>query len=189
MTVRASTLERVHRAVLELVADVGVPGLTMEGVAARAGAGKQTIYRTWDSPLHVLLDALLAASQDDRGRVHVPDTGDLAADLRVVVDGIVAELDDPSADVMMREVIALLPGQPELGEEVLDRLLRPQIAAIEERLAQGGVVEPGPAAELLLGPIFHRWLLRTGPFTADWAQTHVALVLRALGEGSSVVQG
>ncbi|WP_229052830.1 TetR/AcrR family transcriptional regulator [Aeromicrobium sp. Leaf350] len=180
MSVRVSTRDRVHRAVLELVAEVGVPGLTMEGVAARAGAGKQTIYRTWDSPLHVLLDALLTASQDADGRVEVPDTGDLATDLRVLVDGMVAELTDPPSDAMMRHVVALLPDRPGLGEELQERLLRPQVAAIEARFERAGVAESGPAAELLLGPVFHRWLLRTGPFSEQWIATHVRLVVQAL---------
>jgi AcrR family transcriptional regulator len=179
VSLRASTRSRVHGAVLTLVTEVGVADLTMEGIAARAGAGKQTLYRAWRSPLHVLLDALLAASQDAQGRVVVPDTGDLAADLRTLVDGMVAEMTEPASDAMMRGVLVGLTHDPELGAEVRRRLLRPQLAAIEERLARSGVQQPGHVTELLVGPVLHRWLLGTGDLDAAWVEGHVSVVLRA----------
>ncbi|MEG9224451.1 TetR/AcrR family transcriptional regulator [Aeromicrobium sp. Sec7.5] len=178
---RASTVVRVHRAVLELAHEVGVDGLTMEGLAAAAGTGKQTLYRSWSSPVHILFDALLAASASHDGRVDVPDSGDLAQDLRDLVAGIVAELTDPGADALMRDVLIRLQAYPDLSAELQHRLLGPQTAAIADRFRRAGVADPEQVTELLLGPIFHRWLLRTGPFTAPWGRAHVELVLRAAG--------
>ncbi len=178
---RASTVLRVHRAVLTLVDEVGVEGLTMEGLAAAAGTGKQTLYRSWSSPLHVLFDSLLARSEARDGRVDVPDTGDLTRDLRVLVDGIVAELTEPAADAMMRAVLTRLQVHPELSDELQHRLLGPQTAAIADRFRRAGVADPEQVTELLLGPVFHRWLLRTGPFDEAWVGSHVARVLRAAG--------
>lgn len=177
---RASTVVRVHRAVLGLVHEVGVDGLTMEGLASAAGTGKQTLYRSWSSPLHVLFDALLAGSTADDGQVDVPDTGDLARDLGVLVRGIVEQLTEPAADAMMRAVLTRLQVHPELSAELQHRLLGPQTAAIVDRFRRSGVAaDPEQVTELLLGPLFHRWLLRTGPFSDTWVRNHVALVLRA----------
>ncbi|MFE0511741.1 TetR/AcrR family transcriptional regulator, partial [Streptomyces sp. NPDC058964] len=80
----------IYDAALALVGEVGYPKTTVEGIAARAGVGKQTIYRWWPSKADVLLEAFLdlgeqvaqAAGQEPYA---FPDTGDLAADLRAVL--------------------------------------------------------------------------------------------------------
>jgi len=177
---RASTRARVYAAVLSLAAEGGFAGLTMEGIAARAGAGKQTLYRTWSSPAAVLLDALLDQSVDASGEVAIPDTGDLRADLETLIAGMIAELADPARDRLLRAVTAELQTDPVISADVLERLLGPQLRAIADRLAKAGVGTPDDGAELLLGPVFHRWLLRTRPFAPDWPAAHVARVLRAL---------
>jgi len=66
-------------AALELTAELGYAGLTIDGIAARSGTGKQTVYRWWPSKADVLLDAL--ATKADLF-VPIPDEGDLAEDLR-----------------------------------------------------------------------------------------------------------
>ena len=43
---------------LELLAEVGVAGLSMDVLAQRAGVGKATIYRRWASKEALILDAL-----------------------------------------------------------------------------------------------------------------------------------
>src|ERR1700729_2484647 len=62
----------------ELAGEAGFGGLTIEGIAARSGTGKQTVYRWWPSRADVLLDAL--ATQADL-HIPIPDAGSYAADL------------------------------------------------------------------------------------------------------------
>src|SRR3954453_1743604 len=71
--------QAILTAAVELVEKVGYAGLTIEGIAARSGAGKQTVYRWWPSKADVLLDAL--ATKADL-HIPVPDEGSYAADLR-----------------------------------------------------------------------------------------------------------
>lgn len=164
----------------------------MEGVAGRAGVSKQTLYRTWPSTGAILFDALLAQSLGEDGTVVVPNSGDLVVDLGSLVAGTIAELTDPTQEGLLRAVTADIQTDRELAAQFRERLLVPQFNAISARLRQGGVADPDAAAELLLGPIFHRWLLRTRAFESGWVESHVQRVIRATGADelrSSPVRG
>lgn len=177
---RTRTIARVHAAVLELVGEHGYLRLTMEGIAARAGVSKQTLYRSWPSTGAILFDALLARSTGPDGEVDVPDTGDLARDLETLLLATIEEMTDPVTDRMLRAVTAEIQTDELLAAQLNERLLWPQLAAVEARLVRGGVPESEAPAmvELLYGPMFHRWLLRTGPLTGAWAAAHLQRVLR-----------
>ncbi|GAB3885912.1 hypothetical protein GCM10027612_22110 [Microbispora bryophytorum subsp. camponoti] len=61
---RSETSRRaILTAAFELVGEVGYAKLSIEGIAARAGVGKQTIYRWWPSKGAVLFDAFLMLSE------------------------------------------------------------------------------------------------------------------------------
>ena len=55
----AQTGRRILDAALELGLELGFDGLTVEGVAKRAGVGKMTIYRRWPDIWAVVVDAVL----------------------------------------------------------------------------------------------------------------------------------
>lgn len=180
---RPATRRRVLSAALELLGEVGFAHLTMEGIAARAGAGKQTLYRSWPGKGAIVFDALLERSVDEAGVVAIPDSGDLTADLELLVSATIAELQDPAQDRLLRAMLAEVQTDLALAEDLRRRLLGPQLAAVAERLRAGGVADPERAVELLYGPILHRWLLRSGPFGEGWAAEHVRRVLRAAEVG------
>lgn len=173
------TRARVHEAVLALLSDVEITKLTMEGIAARAGVGKQTLYRTWPSTAAILFDALLARSETPEGTVAVPDSGDVRSDLILLVCETIRELTSPSTEPLLRAVTAAIQTDTELARQYRELLLEPQMSAVALRLERGGFSEPDAAAELLLGPILHRWLLRSGPFDQGWIEQHVDGTIRA----------
>jgi AcrR family transcriptional regulator len=183
--------ERSRRAILtaaaELVHEVGYRRLTIEAIAARAGVGKQTIYRWWPSKGAVVLDGFLAAVNEDPDDLSLPDTGDVAADLRGVLRAIVAELADPKLSGTSRALMIEMQEDTELADTMLERLLGPQLAAIADRLRAAqhagqlrADLDLAVAVELLLGPLYHRWLLRTAPLTEAYADMVTDLALRAL---------
>lgn len=166
------TRARVFEAVLDVVADVGFTKLTMEGIAGRAGVGKQTLYRTWPSTAAIVFDALLARSESPNGVVVVPDTGDVRSDLLLLVQEMILELTSPTTEPLLRAVTAAIQTDVELARQYRERLLEPQMTAIAQRLERAGATDPD-AAELLLGPVLHRWLLRSGTFDRDWIEQHI----------------
>ena len=180
--------ERSRRAILtaalELLAETGYPALTIEAIAARAGVGKQTIYRWWRGKGMVILDALTETAPQD---VVLPDTGDLRADLRAVIRATVAEFADPRLSATTRALTIETLADDTLAEQVRDRLLRPQLTALRNRLDAGrragqvrADVDLDQVVELLIGPIYHRWMLRTGPLTQPYADGLVDLTLAAV---------
>lgn len=192
--------DRSRRAILDaalaLVGEVGYNRLTIEAIAARAGVGKQTIYRWWPSKAAVLLDASLALAGDaetEGGWTGFPDTGDLAADLKYVLRATVDEFGDATYEAPARALAAAGATDPELGARFTAQLLEPQLALYEERLRtarEAGHLAPDTdlrlTVEMLLGPLTYRWLLRTGPLTHAYTD---ALVDRVLGGVSNVTAG
>ncbi|WP_326553618.1 TetR/AcrR family transcriptional regulator [Micromonospora sp. NBC_01813] len=171
-------------AALALLTEQGYAAVTIEAIAARAGVGKQTIYRWWRGKGAVILDALTDNLPDV---LALPDTGDLRADLRQVLRATVAEFADPQLSATTRAITIETLTDEELADQARDRLLRPQLDMVRARLAaarDAGQVRPDApldqVVELLFGPLYHRWLLRNGPLTDDYADGIVDLVVAAV---------
>ncbi|MER5862717.1 TetR/AcrR family transcriptional regulator [Kitasatospora sp. NPDC002040] len=183
--------ERSRQAILtaaaELVTELGYAKLTIEAVAARAGVGKQTIYRWWPSKGAVVFDALLAGNASEAGGLALPDTGDVAADLRTLLRGTVDELASPFLGGAGRALAAEVLTDPKLLGEYRERLLDPLLEVTRERLRSAGAAgqlaadtDPDLAVELLYGPLYYRWLHGLGPLDHAYADRLVELALRAL---------
>lgn len=177
----------VLSACAELVTEVGFARLTVEAIAARAGVGKQTIYRWWPSKGAVVFDALLEMNRID-GDLALVDTGDLGADLRAVVRSMVTDLCEPRTDAVYRAVFAEIQSDERLAHELTERLMSPLTTAITARLAAGRTageistdIGLSIGMELIIGPVFHRWLLRRGTLDEEYVDTLVSTVMRALG--------
>jgi AcrR family transcriptional regulator len=173
-------------AAFELVGEVGYDKLTIEGIAARAGVGKQTIYRWWPSKGTVIFDAFLALSENQEGEVALPDTGDLRADLKLVLRATVAEFVDPRYDLPMRALTAAMLNDPALQAEYERRLATPMRAIKRARLerAQADGQLPADAdldlaVDLLWSPLWSRWQ-NGGELTPAFADAIVDTVLAGL---------
>jgi AcrR family transcriptional regulator len=182
--------ERSRQAILaaaaDLLAEVGYTRLAVEAIAQRAGVGKQTIYRWWPDKGAVVLDAYLAMVRADEG-VTFPTSDDLEADLRAVIGAMVASFADPAFERRYRALLTAIQDDEELATALWDRLLQPWLEATRERLRAAQLagqvaadVDLDVATELLYGPLYYRWLLRTGPILPGYADNLVTLALRAL---------
>ncbi|GAA2107982.1 TetR/AcrR family transcriptional regulator [Actinomadura alba] len=183
-----ATRHAILTAALELAGEVGYARLSIEGIAARAGAGKQTIYRWWPSKGAVLFDALLMLNEgQDEQSAELPDTGDLEADLKVVLQATVAELNDPRYSEPMRALAIEMLVDADLAAEFTERLDEPVKELKRRRLRsaqRAGQLAPDMdldvALEMLWGPLRSRWLNRDGPLTTEFADTVVETALNGL---------
>src|SRR6266496_6782642 len=77
---------QAHKAILdatlELLAEGGFQGLSIEAVAARAGVGKTTIYRRWPSKNELVMDAI----REVQVNLSVIDTGNFRKDVVTFVN-------------------------------------------------------------------------------------------------------
>ena len=186
----------IHDAALALVGEVGYAKTTIEAIAARAGVGKQTIYRWWPSKAAVLMEAFIdmgaRAAQEAAGEgvpadYRIPDTGDPAADLKLVLRATVDELNDPATEAPTRALTAAGIVDPQLAAEFVEKLLDPQLRFYVTRLSAAqeagelrADIDPRIALELLIAPLTHRWLLRTLPLTHEYADAVVDYAMRGL---------
>ncbi|QMW66033.1 TetR/AcrR family transcriptional regulator [Mumia sp. ZJ1417] len=182
-----SSRRAILTAAFDLVQEVGYSGLSIEGIASRAGVGKQTIYRWWPSKGAVLFDAFLMLSEGDDGDPALPDTGDLRADLALVLRATVDELNDPRYDVPMRALMLEIARDPALAATYAERLGEPMSALKKERLRSAqragelrDDLDLDVVVDLVWSPLFSRWLQRSGPLTHAYADGVVATALDGL---------
>jgi AcrR family transcriptional regulator len=185
--------ERSRQAILtaarDLVMEEAYEKVTVEAIATRAGVGKQTIYRRWPTKSAVVFAALLALSEDADGQsVTLPDTGDLAADLKLVMRATAREFSEPSFDKLIRALNTEIANDAALAAEYREKLAQPLDEAKKKRLRsaqKAGQLDPRAdldlVLELLYAPLFQRWLHRSGPLTPAYADSLVDATLRAFG--------
>jgi AcrR family transcriptional regulator len=73
--------DKILEAAIDILADASFDGMTMDMVAARAKAGKATVYRRWSSKAELVRDALTWMNRNHLELDLLPDTGTLRGDL------------------------------------------------------------------------------------------------------------
>lgn len=179
---RPSTVARVHAAVLDLATERGPTALTMERIAARAGVGKQTLYRSWQSVPAILFDALLEHSNSSEA-AEVMDVDPLtcAENLLRAADEEIAT--EPHAS-LLRALAASIQTDEALARDYRRRLLEPQLAQVHAVLRAGGSLDPERTAELLIAPVFYRWFMRLPRMSEAERALHVRQVFAATDHDS-----
>jgi AcrR family transcriptional regulator len=182
MTKPARSEDAILAAALDLMAEHGVTGLTVDAVAARAGVGKQTIYRHWGSRARLVHDAIACTN----GPFEEPDTGSLRGDLEALLRQIVAFLSNPASGGVFPSLLEAAERDPELAElraKHSDKKRALFVRALE-RASQRGELAPGvvieSAVDLIVGPVFYRRIVAQSPLSPKALQRHLDLVLRAL---------
>lgn len=180
-----SARARVLEAALDVLADQGLSGFTMEAVADRAGASKATVYRRWPSRTTLLADALEQVSQP----LPRPATGQLRSDLIELVTGLQTLMNDQPLPQMMAAFIDAAERDPALATlhaKVTERRLQPVRQVLREARQRGDIPPTADlelAIDLLVGAIFYRRFGTHKTFHGHYATRLVDHVLTAIGTG------
>jgi AcrR family transcriptional regulator len=180
--------ERAHEAIIratqELLIERGYPELTIEGVAARAGVGKQTIYRWWPSRSALVLEAYLAGSE----AIPPPaETGSIREDVTALLVWLSEVLAQPIGGRVVAGLVADLVHDPDLAEgyqrDVVPARRRAMLEALERGRERGEIradAELGVAVDALHGAVFYRLLLSGEPLDRPFAERLATQVLAGL---------
>ncbi len=137
----ASRDDVLREAALKLLAEIGYDRLTIDKIAACAGAGKATIYRRWSGKAELVVDALTC----DKVILPAPDTGTMRGDLAALAERSSGKYDQPMDSQVIIGLVSALPHDAELREVFRQRLVDPHVANLTlvfERAAERGEISP-----------------------------------------------
>lgn len=175
----ARVVSDVVAAALQVFAERGYAGFSMDEVATRAGVNKTTVYRRWPTKADLVGAALFSLRDHDP---ELPDTGSVREDLIRILCQRVPEMVTPHRRAIMNAVL-LSHAEPEL-QSVLQRLRRerPAIPAVvlDRAVARGELpadVDRRLVVEALLGPLHTRAYLKREPISDGYVTALVNLVV------------
>ncbi len=188
--------ERSHSAIVEatqqLLVERGYRALTIEGVAARAGVGKQTIYRWWPSKAALVLEAYLAGS--DRV-AQPPEMGSTVEDVRALLHWLIDVLAQPIGGRVVAGLVADLQHDPDLAEgfqrDVVPARRSAMLAVLEHARDRGELqfdADLELAVDALHGAVFYRLLFSGEPLDAEFTERLARQVIGGLTPGGEVIR-
>ncbi len=114
-------------AALDVLAETGYDGMTVDMVAARAKAGKATLYRRWPSKSELVLDAVACMKKSDLDPARLPDTGTLRGDLVALIRTPSIQDGDKKLRIMTG-LVSMLSKNPELADAARAAIVEPRAA-------------------------------------------------------------
>ncbi|MBT2450703.1 TetR/AcrR family transcriptional regulator [Streptomyces sp. ISL-43] len=177
------THESIVHAAAELVAEAGYAATSIGAVAARAGVGKDTIYRRWSGKAELVYEAVFTTVDE----APIPDTGTLAGDLTVLLQGLVDEFSTPAGAAALPGLLADFAADPVLQARIRTGFLAPakeRLVDVFDRAAQRGEMPAGTPVDLVLdmlaGAVFFHVGLVGEPPTRRLAGRLAAVVVKGI---------
>lgn len=176
--------EAILRAALELCAQDGFDGATVEAVAARAGVGKATVYRRYPNRVGL---AVAAATHVCSRLVDDVDTGSVREDLRLIAHSVVRMIDVELTRVILAEIAATAARNAEV-REAQQQFVATRRAVTARAIARGiarGELRPDTDRDVLgdfvIAGIFHRGVTLGEPVDDRYADRLVDAAMGAFG--------
>lgn len=180
--------ERSHQAILtaanKLLEEKGYVNTSIEGIARRAGVGKQTIYRWWSSKATLMMEAYTAKAVYN---MSVPDTGSVQKDLCHILNQLFAVLTTKASGAVMTGIMAEAQTDRDLAVAFQEKFIStPQetMLTILNRGIERGELHSHLNLELIMdmlyGPVWYRLLLKNGALDTAFAEELVTQLLKGI---------
>ncbi|MFI6428367.1 TetR/AcrR family transcriptional regulator [Promicromonospora sp. NPDC050880] len=115
----------ILEAALDVLAETGYDGMTIDMVATRAKAGKATLYRRWSSKSELVLDAVACMKGRDLDHASLPDTGTLRGDLVAMIKPPTIRDSERKLKVMAG-IASMIARSPDLADAAQQALVEPR---------------------------------------------------------------
>jgi AcrR family transcriptional regulator len=155
-------------ATYDLLKTVGFHQMSIEGVAARAGVGKATVYRWWSSKGVLAVEAFMQAIAPSIG---FRETASARADIERQLN-LLAKAYRGKAGEILKEMIGFSQSDAETREAFFVGYLKPRREAAKAALQRGidqgefqSNLDPEVLVDALYGPLIYRML--TGHYPID----------------------
>ena len=165
-------------AAFDELAENGVAGSTVAGVARRCGVHETTIYRRWTTRENLFVDAMLSRSAQ---AIPLPDTGTIRGDLLAIARAVTAYIASPSGRAVLHA--ALLPvddGYTDARHAFWSGRLEALCPVVLRGIDRGELradTDPRLLLETLVAPLHGRLLLTGEPIDDDLPERVVDMVL------------
>jgi len=180
--------EEIHKAILQTTFDLvlrnGFRAVSVESIAAAAGAGKATIYRRWPNKAAVVMDAF--TSKVGSGSLF-PKASTPTESIRLQMQAM-AKTFRGSDGAMVKALLAEAQFDPDLARAFRQRWTMPRrkmaIAVIQEAIRQGEMpsdIDPEDVIDILYGPIYYRLQMGTGPLSTAYVEGIFRRAMQGLG--------
>ena len=179
--------QAIREAAVDLFAERGFEGFSVEDVADRAGVSKATVYRRYPSKVDLVVEAGSCLATDE---IRFPDTGNLRDDVRGLARSLVNAFENTRAGKVMPVMTFERRRYPELDAGyrrfLADRKARTR-AVLRRAVQRGelpGDTDIGMMSSMLVGPIFHRLMITQEPLNDAFVDALVDALLRGFGATS-----
>ena len=164
----------------ELLLERGFDGLTIEAVAARAGVGKQTIYRWWPSRPALVADVMLEDA--DKILASVDHTDDLSADLVGWVRKLAATLTSARGSAMLRILTVAGMEHEDTKAKLRAGFSKPLHDSVRTRLLAEGIDDATAesAADAIVGGVVYPIQSEAQRYSRRRAELTTRLIVEAL---------
>lgn len=163
-----------------LLLERGFDGLSIEAVAARAGVGKQTIYRWWPSRPALVADVVLADA--DKILATMPHSDDVTADLAAWAGTLASALTTKRGNAMLRILTAASLEHEDTAARLRAGFSRPLLDSVRTRLLaeQIDAELASAAADALLGGVVYPILSEGHSYPRRRAETLARTIVASL---------
>jgi AcrR family transcriptional regulator len=144
--------DRSHQAILqatlELLAEVGFDAMSIEAISARAGVGKTTIYRRYQSKEELIADAIESIRQE----IVLPDTGNLDTDIDELIQNAAQIVLSPLGRQTVATIVSSAAHNPQFARIYQTKYLEPRrrdFAIVIERAKARDEILPDADSDLI----------------------------------------